>query len=95
MDSDYLIRTNSQRNGLYYGLVNTELDGLIKGFINHDAIDKRISFVNDLSFFHMDAKMIRFISAVSDAKIEAVKLENFEVAKALKIMLHNAKVVSY
>lgn len=95
MDTDYLVRTMSKRNGLHYGLDNTlNKDSIVKGFINQDAIDKRIPFIHDLSFdFYQDAKMIKFISAVSDAKLEAVKLENFEVAKALKIVLNNAKNV--
>jgi hypothetical protein len=38
--------------------------------------------------------MIQFMSAVSNAKIEAVKLENFVIAKALKTVLNDAKSVN-
>ena len=69
-------------------------DSLVNGFINHDLIDTRIPFLHDLSFdYHQDVKMIRFIAAVSDAKLEAVRIENFEVAKALKTVLNNSKIV--
>ena len=38
--------------------------------------------------------MIQFMSSVSNAKIEAVELENFVIAKALKTVLNDAKRVN-
>ena len=75
---------------------NNQKECIIRGYINQDIIDKRITFLHDLSFdFHQDTKMIQFVSALSEAKAEAVKKENYLLAKELKSVLNNAKQVLY
>ena len=46
----------------------------MNGFVNNDAIDKRISLINDLAFdMTQDPEMTRFLASISRAKELAIK----------------------
>lgn len=65
----------SQRGGAHYGLLqNGDRDGVTQGYINNDAIDRKISMIHDLAFdLSHDPEIVRLLAAVSRAKDEAVK----------------------
>ena len=75
MDTDYYIRTMSERKGIQFGLRNmSDKDGVTEGYVNNDMIDRRISLLNDLGFdVNFDPEIIQFMSAIVHAKDLAVK----------------------
>ncbi len=79
MDTDYFIRTMSERRGIQYGLRKlSDKDGVTEGYVNNDMIDRRISLLNDLGFdVNYDPEIIQFMSAIVHAKDIAIKGINY------------------